>query len=101
MPPMMRWAIRMLHDARVKKSLAVNFTISYIGRMDKVHALRQWRTVTGKTLADVASHVGVTPSHLSEIERDLSEPSLALAARLSAHTGIPIDRFVKRQETAA
>lgn len=63
--------------------------------MDQVHALRQWRKDTQKTLAELAGVVGVTPSHLSEIERGLNEPSLALAAKLSRETGIPIDSFVR------
>jgi transcriptional regulator with XRE-family HTH domain len=84
----------------VKKSLAVNFTTGYISGMRQVHALRQWRKEHDKTLADLARAIGVTPSHLSEIERGLNEPSLALAAKLSRETEIPIEQFV-RQEAAA
>lgn len=69
--------------------------------MARVHPLREWRTANGKTLADVAGAVGVTPSHLSEIERDLNDPSLALASRLSKATDIPIDKFVKLIEVAS
>lgn len=81
----------------MKKSLAANFTLGYIPGMTPVHALRQWRKTNRKTLADVAGEVGVTPSHLSEIERGINEPSLALAAKLSRGTGIPIDDFVKTE----
>lgn len=64
--------------------------------MDQVrHPLRKWRNDNGKTLANVAEGVAVTPSHLSEIERGLNNPSLALAARLSRETGIPIEEFDK------
>ena len=65
------------------------------------HPLRTWRKANGKTLADVAEDVSVTPSHLSEIERGLNEPSLALAARLSKATDIPLDKFVKHTEAAS
>lgn len=63
--------------------------------MEPVHPLRQWRKETKATLADLARDVEVTPSHLSEIERGRNEPSLALAAKLSKRTGIPMVRFVK------
>ena len=61
-----------------------------------VHPLREWRKANKKTLVNVAKVVLVTPSHLSEIERGVNEPSLALAARLSDATDIPIDKFVRR-----
>lgn len=64
------------------------------------HPMRQWRKDAGKTLADVASAVGVTPSHLSEIERYENEPSLSLAAKLSEMSKIPLDGFVKKREAA-
>lgn len=63
--------------------------------MPDTHPLREWRKEKGVTLSEVAAMVAVTPSHLSEIERGLNEPSLALAARLSKATEIPLDRFVK------
>lgn len=68
--------------------------------MERVHPLRKWRKDARQTLADVAKDVAVTPSHISEIERFLNDPSLALAARLSKRTGIPIDKFVKQTEAA-
>lgn len=66
------------------------------------HPLREWREgITPKvTLATLAGEVGVTPSHLSEIENRRNEPSLALAAKLSKRTGIPMDRFVRQSEAA-
>lgn len=68
--------------------------------MDHVHQLRLWRKEAGLTLADIAGDVEVTPSHISEIERGLNEPSLSLAAKLSKRTGIPIDKFVKQPVSA-
>lgn len=63
-----------------------------------VHPLREWRKATETTLTVLAGEVDVTPSHLSEIERGRNDPSLALAARLSKRTGIPLDKFVKQSE---
>jgi len=68
--------------------------------MADLHPLREWRKEHDKTLATLAGGVGVTPSHLSEIERGLNDPSLALASKLSKATGIPIDRFVKQDGAA-
>lgn len=66
------------------------------------HPLRTWRKANGKTLSELAPDVGVTVSHLSEIENWNNEPSLDLAARLHRETGIDMGQFVKpRAETAA
>jgi transcriptional regulator with XRE-family HTH domain len=65
------------------------------------HPLRAWRRLNGaKTLQEVADLVGVTQSHLSEIENWKNEPSLDLAARLHAHTGIDMKEFVRPTEPA-
>lgn len=66
------------------------------------HALRRWRKDRGITLAALASRVGgVTPSHLSEIEKRNNTPSIELAAKLSRATAdekgipaVPLDAFV-------
>jgi transcriptional regulator with XRE-family HTH domain len=55
--------------------------------MDTTHPLRRWRESTGTTLAALASKVGVTASHLSEIERGLNTASLNLAGRIGSATG--------------
>lgn len=65
--------------------------------MEQVHPLRQWRSKTDQTLAEVARAVGVVPSYISDIERYEKQPSLALAAKLGELAGIPIDEFVKRE----
>lgn len=67
--------------------------------MERVHPLRRWRLRNGVTLEKLASRkgVGVSPSHLSEIERGLNSPSLDLAASLSRATGgeVRMDDFAK------
>jgi transcriptional regulator with XRE-family HTH domain len=62
--------------------------------------MREWRRQNGKTLQDLASEVGVTQSHLSEIENWNNEPSLVLTARLHNVTGIEMKAFVKPMEAA-
>lgn len=63
------------------------------------HPIRAWRKSQEPkvTLAKLAEAVGVTPSHLSEIEKGNNQPSLALASKLSTQTGIDIAQFVKRE----
>lgn len=46
------------------------------------------------TLAALARLVGVTASHLSEVENYKNEPSLDLASRLSDVTGLEMKTFV-------
>lgn len=87
------------------KSLAVIITLGYTGRMarpEKTHPLYRWRRLNGnKTLQQLAAELGgVTQSHLSEIENWKNEPSLELAARLHAHTGIDMTAFVRQSEAA-
>ena len=69
--------------------------------MSKDHPLRIWRHSQDpqKTLADLASDVGITPSHLSEIENWNNKPSLDLAVRLHRVTGIEMASFVRFPET--
>ena len=62
------------------------------------HPLRRWRRNKGLNLKQVADSegVGVSPSHLSEIERGRNKPSLDLAVRLSRATGgeVKVEEFV-------
>ncbi len=59
-----------------------------------MHPQRQWRENNGVTLITLAEIMGVTPSHLSEIERWRGFPSLPLASKLSQHTGISLAEYV-------
>jgi len=59
--------------------------------METSHPLRLWRKRENITLAALGRQVGVSPSHLSEVERGLDEPSMNLAARLSRATGGEVD----------
>lgn len=66
------------------------------------HPLRAWRTGQSpkKTLVSLAEDLGVSPSHLSEIENWNNEPSLELSVRLRDLTGIDPEQFIKRREAA-
>lgn len=65
--------------------------------METDHPLRAWRKSQAPkvTLATLAARVGVTPSHLSEIETGNNEPSLALAITLSKETGIEVEKLAR------
>lgn len=60
------------------------------------HPLRRWRLSFDPvvTLVSLASDVGVTPSHLSEIERGFNNPSVSLAVKLKKRTGIPAEQLL-------
>ena len=70
--------------------------------MSKEHPLRTWRhsQEPRKTLADLANAVGVTPSHLSEIENWNNDPSLDLVSRLHRVTGIEMAQFIRTECTS-
>jgi len=53
--------------------------------------LMQLRIERGQTLEGVAAGAQISSSHLSRIERGLTNPSFTVAARLAAHYGIPIE----------
>ena len=66
------------------------------------HPLRAWRHSQDprKTLNDLAAEVGVTASHLSEIENWNNDPSLDLLSRLHRATGIEMSQFVRSASSA-
>lgn len=68
------------------------------------HALRRWRRSKGVTLGALAKRVGVTASHLSEVETGKNSVSLELAAKLSRETQddsgvpeVPLEQFVQTE----
>jgi DNA-binding XRE family transcriptional regulator len=56
-----------------------------------VRALREWRGLTGRFLADLA---GITPSMLSQIERTGKTGSTRTCKALADALGVPIDFLV-------
>jgi transcriptional regulator with XRE-family HTH domain len=66
------------------------------------HPLKTWR-LTQKplmTLAALASEVGVSASHLSEIENWNNGPSLDLLNKLCARSRLTVADFVRPKEDA-
>ncbi|MES2602130.1 MAG: helix-turn-helix transcriptional regulator [Pseudomonadota bacterium] len=64
------------------------------------HPLRDWRRQNGITLQALAEKVGVTQSHLSEIENGNNDPSFGLAIKLSRETGISLASFANGAEAS-
>ena len=61
----------------------------------QVHPLRRWRKRNEITLEALGERVGVTGSHLSEIERGLSGISFELACKLNQETGLALQDFAR------
>src|SRR6266542_2635075 len=55
--------------------------------------LREIRHRRGLKLDDVASGAGITLGYLSQIERDLTVPTLPTLARIAAVLAVPIGRL--------
>jgi transcriptional regulator with XRE-family HTH domain len=51
--------------------------------------IRRWRTVRGRTLADVARRSGLNVGYLSQIENDKASPSLGCLASIGAALDVP------------
>lgn len=66
------------------------------------HPLKAWRLKQEpkKTLASLAGDVGVSASHLSEIENWNNEPSFELLTKLHEKTGLNVADFMKQPEAA-
>ena len=63
----------------------------------RIRALRQARRLT---LRDVAERAGVTESFLSQVERDVTSPSIATVHRVAQALGLPISQlFAEDAET--
>jgi transcriptional regulator with XRE-family HTH domain len=75
--------------------------------MTEDHPLRVWRKGKRLTLDALGKRVGVSASHLSEVERGKNALSLELAAKLSRETQdadgmpeVPLEKFVPQTEAA-
>lgn len=63
--------------------------------------LKQLRLKNGYTLTRLSEEIGCTASFLSQIERGLKEPSLAMLRKLSNSLGEPIYYFLSSAEDAS
>lgn len=66
------------------------------------HPLKNWRLKQEPkmTLTTLAGEVGVTASHISEIENYKNEPSFELLTKLHDKTGLNVADFMRQSETA-
>jgi transcriptional regulator with XRE-family HTH domain len=63
--------------------------------MEVRHPLKAWRSDNQLSQREAAGRLGIGKPTISRIESWKRTPSLALAAKLSEKTGIPIDKFVR------
>jgi transcriptional regulator with XRE-family HTH domain len=63
-------------------------------------ALRRERHAQGRTLADVAARSGVSPQHLSDVERGHKDPSSEVLAALAGALGLTVLELVGRVRAA-
>jgi transcriptional regulator with XRE-family HTH domain len=67
----------------------------------ETHPLEAWRTEEGKRRGkpfrrrDAAGEIGCSPARYTQITRHNETPSMSLAKKIEAHTGIPIDVLAK------
>lgn len=58
------------------------------------HHMREYRKRTGLSQTQLARHVGVRQSTISDIERGVIDPSTRLAKRLAALLGVSLDTLL-------
>lgn len=63
--------------------------------------IRQARQERGMTLKEVADALGYTPSHISQIERGLTNPSVSSLLGIAGVLGLPIEYFFKSSDGEA
>lgn len=64
--------------------------------------IRSLRLERGLTLDQLASRAGISPSHLSRLERNQADPSFYVAAAIAREIGITLsDLLPANQRTAA
>ncbi|MEW6244835.1 MAG: XRE family transcriptional regulator [Bacillota bacterium] len=60
--------------------------------------IKRKRTEQGKSLRDLAAATGLTPSFLSQIERDLVEPSITSLRKIAEALEVPIFYFLMTEQ---
>ena len=67
-------------------------TIGFVAKAPQTsHLLRQLREESGRSLRKTASELGVTPSHLSRLERGEKSASDGLSMRFAGYYGVQLD----------
>lgn len=60
--------------------------------------LKKLRTIYGYTAKDMSSHLGISPSYLSEIENNKKKPSLDLLEKYSKVFDIKVSSIIAMSE---
>lgn len=55
--------------------------------------IRDARVIAGLTINDVAERSGFSPSYISQVEREMANPSLSAISRIGAAVGLEIGNF--------
>jgi transcriptional regulator with XRE-family HTH domain len=63
--------------------------------------IRSRRTELGMSLRDLAEKVGLTASFLSQIERDLADPSIKSLRKIADALGVPMLYFLAREDSVS
>ena len=63
--------------------------------MSAEHPIRKWRKASRLSLEDLATRVGIQAPHLCEIELRKKTPSVAVARKIAAETGLSRDDVLK------
>lgn len=63
--------------------------------------IRQLRTQKGLTLQELARKTSTTAGYLSQLERDLTDPSLATLRRVASALGVPVFSLLREDGAAA
>lgn len=56
--------------------------------------IRQYRSEQGLSLQELADRTGLSPSFLSQVERDVTEPSISSLRRIAAALDVPLYHFL-------
>jgi transcriptional regulator with XRE-family HTH domain len=64
--------------------------------MIEEHPLRAWRKANHVTLEALAEKADIQAPHLSEIETRKKEPSVTVARKLAAETGLSLDEVLRQ-----
>jgi len=61
-------------------------------------SIRQIREQSNMSITQLSRISGITSSHISQIERDLTSPSVSVLRKISAALGVPVSVFFTNEE---
>lgn len=69
--------------------------------MELGEILRNLRTKRKIPMGELAEKIGATSSHISQIERNISSPSITLLKKIAAELGVSITYFFEEESSAS